>query len=140
MRAMISSAFTSYTSAFMHRMIGGASLTPQSKPWPIDANARRRRRAVSSHGFKVADSDMHVLEPPDLWQRYIDPAWRHVAPIGLTELRRDMRVKVKSHVMLRIGRVRPASSGVAWSAQQDHAYAGAESRGWDATSQREAME
>ena len=95
---------------------------------------------MAHEGFAVADSDMHVLEPPDLWQRYIDPAWKHVAPVGLTELRRDMRVKVKSHVMLRIGRVRPMSSGAAWSAQQDRAYAGAEARGWDATSQREAME
>ncbi len=25
------------------------------------------------HGFKVMDSDMHIIEPPDLWQRYIDP-------------------------------------------------------------------
>ncbi|HZP40251.1 MAG TPA: amidohydrolase family protein [Candidatus Binatia bacterium] len=92
------------------------------------------------HGFRVADSDMHVLEPPDLWQRWIDPAWRHAAPVGLTELRRDMRVKVKSHVVLRIGRVRAASPGAAWSAEQDRVYARAEERGWDPTSQREAME
>ena len=24
--------------------------------------------------FKVLDSDIHIIEPPDLWQRYIDPA------------------------------------------------------------------
>jgi hypothetical protein len=24
------------------------------------------------NGFKVMDSDMHIIEPPDLWQRYID--------------------------------------------------------------------
>ena len=52
-------------------------------------------------GHLVADSDMHIFEPPDLWQRYIDPAWRHAAPVGLSEMRRDMRVKVKSHVLLR---------------------------------------
>ena len=23
----------------------------------------------------IADSDLHVMEPPDLWQRYIDPAF-----------------------------------------------------------------
>ena len=45
----------------------------------------------------VADSDLHVMEPPDLWQRYIDPAFAHAAPIGLTELPRDMRVRVKNH-------------------------------------------
>jgi predicted TIM-barrel fold metal-dependent hydrolase len=92
------------------------------------------------NGFRIADSDMHVLEPPDLWQRYIDPAWRHVAPVGLTELPRDMRVKVKSHVVLRLGRVRPLAAGSgAWSAEQDRVYAGAEARGWDATSQIAAM-
>lgn len=26
-------------------------------------------------GGVVADSDLHVMEPPDLWQRYIDPAF-----------------------------------------------------------------
>jgi predicted TIM-barrel fold metal-dependent hydrolase len=84
---------------------------------------------------------MHVLEPADLWQRYIDPAWRHAAPAGLTEMRRDMRVKVKSHVMLRVGRVRPMSGqSVAWSAEQDRVFARAEERGWDATSQAEAMD
>jgi predicted TIM-barrel fold metal-dependent hydrolase len=91
---------------------------------------------------RIADSDMHVLEPPDLWQRYIDPAFRHAAPVGLTELRRDMRVKVKSHVMLRLGPVRPMKEGAggAWSAEQDRVYASAEARGWDPTSQREAMD
>jgi predicted TIM-barrel fold metal-dependent hydrolase len=96
---------------------------------------------VSRNGFAIADSDMHVLEPPDLWERYIDPAWRHVAPVGLTELPRDMRVKVKSHVMLRLGRVRPRTAGAgAWSARQDEVYAAAEARGWDATSQVAAMD
>ena len=33
-------------------------------------------------GFKVMDSDMHVMEPPDLWQRYIDPQFKDRAPRG----------------------------------------------------------
>jgi len=97
---------------------------------------------VIRHGFRVADSDMHVLEPADLWPRYIDPAWRHAAPLGLTEMRRDMRVKVKSRVMLRIGAVRPmtAEGGTPWSSEHDRAYARAEERGWDPVSQLEAMD
>src|SRR6476619_7550148 len=51
----------------------------------------------------IADSDLHVMEPPDLWQRYIDPAYAHAAPIGLSEIPRDMRVRVKNHTMLRLG-------------------------------------
>lgn len=50
---------------------------------------------------------MHVFEPADLWQRYIAPEYRHAAPIGMTELKRDIRVKVKSQVLLRAGPVRP---------------------------------
>jgi predicted TIM-barrel fold metal-dependent hydrolase len=96
---------------------------------------------MTPDGLRVLDSDMHVLEPPDLWQRYIDPAWAHVAPVGLTELPRDMRVKVKSHVMLRLGAVRPMRSGARpWSTAQDAAFAEAERRGWDAKSQVAAMD
>ena len=29
---------------------------------------------MSVNGMLVADSDMHVMEPADLWQRYMDPA------------------------------------------------------------------
>ena len=94
------------------------------------------------NGMLVADCDMHIFEPPDLWQRYIDPAYRHAAPVGLTEMRRDMRVKVKSHVILRMGAVRPVdpASGGAWKSSHDSAYAHAEARNWDPTSQREAMD
>jgi predicted TIM-barrel fold metal-dependent hydrolase len=94
------------------------------------------------NGRLVADCDMHIFEPPDLWQRYIDPAYRHAAPVGLTEMRRDMRVKVKSHVILRMGPVRPVDpkSGGAWKSSHDTAYAHAEARQWDPTSQREAMD
>ena len=35
-------------------------------------------------GFKVLDSDLHIIEPADLWQRYIDPEFRDRAPRGLT--------------------------------------------------------
>ncbi len=97
---------------------------------------------MTANGFKVADSDMHIFEPADLWQRYIDPAYRHAAPVGLTEMRRDMRVKVKSHVILRMGPVRPVSGAPPgpWRDDYDNAYAQAEKRGWDPASQLEAMD
>jgi predicted TIM-barrel fold metal-dependent hydrolase len=94
------------------------------------------------NGLLAADSDMHIFEPPDLWQRYIDPAYRHVAPLGLTEMRRDMRVKVKSAIMLRMGTVRPADpkAASAWRDDYESVYDAAERRGWDPDSQREAMD
>jgi predicted TIM-barrel fold metal-dependent hydrolase len=99
---------------------------------------------MASEAAVVADSDMHVFEPPDLWQRYIAPEYRHAAPVGMTELRRDIRVRVKSQVLLRAGPVKPlkerGKSGIGWREDQESAYASAEARGWDAPSQLEAME
>ena len=40
---------------------------------------------MAKNGFKVMDSDMHVVEPPDLWQRYIDPEFQDRAPRGFTD-------------------------------------------------------
>ena len=90
--------------------------------------------------WPVADSDMHVMEPADLWQRYIDPEWAHAAPVGLSEIQRDMRVRVKNAVMLRMGRTRPRLSESPWSEAQDSAFAHAEARNWDAKSQVAAMD
>ena len=94
--------------------------------------------------FVVCDSDMHVMEPADLWQRFIAPEWRHAAPAGMTELRRDIRVRVKSQILLRAGPVRPLAerggSGIGWREEQESAYAEAEARGWDATAQLAAMD
>ena len=28
---------------------------------------------MARNGMKIMDSDMHIIEPPDLWKRYIDP-------------------------------------------------------------------
>src|SRR6516225_3678006 len=76
---------------------------------------------MAVNGLFVADSDMHVMEPADLWPR-------------------DMGVKVKNAVMLRLGRARPRAAGRPWKADQDPPYTHAEERGWDAKSQVMAME
>lgn len=34
-------------------------------------------------GFKIIDSDMHIMEPVDLWQTYMDKKFRSQAPIGV---------------------------------------------------------
>lgn len=98
----------------------------------------------SERDLRLADSDMHVMEPPDLWQRYIDPAFRHAAPVGMTEMHRDMRVKVKSRVLLRSGSVEPIreeeSRARGWQPHHEDAYAEAMKRGWDGTSQLQAMD
>ena len=32
------------------------------------------------NGFKIIDSDMHIMEPLDLWEKYIDPRFKERAP------------------------------------------------------------
>ena len=57
----------------------------------LDSNDNQRSAGIvgyqfeedmAKNGFKVFDSDMHVLEPPDLWERYLDETFRHRAPQG----------------------------------------------------------
>ena len=96
---------------------------------------------MSANGWRVADSDMHVMEPPDLWERYIAAEWRHAAPIGLSELHRDMRVRVKDHSLTRMGRAKPNfAETVGWKPGSDEALAPSESRLWDPASQLAAMD
>lgn len=45
---------------------------------------------MARNGFKVLDSDMHIMEPPDLWQRYIEPEYQDRAPRGSTEIVADL--------------------------------------------------
>jgi predicted TIM-barrel fold metal-dependent hydrolase len=54
-----------------------------------------------------------------------------------------MRVRVKNHSLLRLGRVRPrpaAGRRSGWREDHDRVYADPESRGWDAASQVDAMD
>ncbi len=93
------------------------------------------------NGFRVADSDMHIIEPVDLWQRYIDPAFKLVAPVGMTQWRRDMRVMVKARVISRTWpRKGAAGTNLGWKKEQDVLYALGEERGWDPESQVAAMD
>jgi uncharacterized protein len=47
---------------------------------------------MAKNGFKVMDSDMPIVEPADLWERYIDPAFKDRAPRGLSRHPRDLGV------------------------------------------------
>jgi hypothetical protein len=48
---------------------------------------------MAKQGFKILDSDMHVMEPPDLWERYIVSKYRSQAPRGVTSSNvRDLRM------------------------------------------------
>ena len=54
---------------------------------------------MAKHGFKMIDAEMHVMEPVDLWERYIDPEFKARAPRRLSERRWDIRTVVEGEVM-----------------------------------------
>ncbi len=37
---------------------------------------------MAKNGFRVLDSDLHLMEPPDLYRRYIAPEYRDRAPVS----------------------------------------------------------
>ena len=53
---------------------------------------------MARNGFKVMDSDMHIVEPADLWQKYMEPGYRDRAPVGLNRHFRDLGVEVEGRV------------------------------------------
>ena len=53
---------------------------------------------MAKNGFRVFDSDMHLLEPVDLWERYIDAEFKDRAPKGLARTPLDLSVEVGGRV------------------------------------------
>jgi predicted TIM-barrel fold metal-dependent hydrolase len=92
---------------------------------------------MAKNGFKVMDSDMHIMEPPDLWQRYIDPAYRTRAPVGQARQIRDLGVEVEGKPMTR-GRS-PHDFSKRREAFMQKTYAEPIARGFDNVSQVTAM-
>lgn len=99
---------------------------------------------MAKNGFRVIDSDMHVVEPPDLWQRYWpEGAPRTHVPVGTaTGFPRDIGVTIDG-----IPTNRPGIDSIAWGkALYAHMepsfddYAFAEHARFDAASQLEAMD
>ena len=50
---------------------------------------------MAKHGFRIIDAEMHVMEPVDLWERYIDPEFKARAPRRLSQRRWDIRTVVE---------------------------------------------
>ncbi len=92
------------------------------------------------NGFKAMDSDMHVLEPADLWQRYIEPAFADRAPVGLTRHKRDLGVQVDGKILPKS----PATPNPEFAKVReriiDEKYAADAARGFDNVAQLAAMD
>ena len=95
---------------------------------------------MAKHGFRMVDAEMHVMEPVDLWERYIDPEFKARAPRRLSERRWDIRTVVEGEVMA-------SMPGGDWPARSDaeertlgERYAEEIARNFDPASQLRAMD
>ena len=95
---------------------------------------------MARNGFRLIDAEMHVMEPVDLWQRYIDPEFKDRAPRRLSERKWDIRTLVEGEVMAQI----PGGDWPALSAAEETAmatrYAEEIARDFDPESQVKAMD
>ncbi len=94
---------------------------------------------MAKQGFKVFDSDMHIMEPVDLWERYIAPEFRSMAPRGtVSENVRDLGIILPAHESTALPTRGTLFKGRNYERNQklyrDHA-----ARGWSADVQLEAM-
>src|SRR2546428_13701888 len=101
-----------------------------------------RRYKMAKHGFKILDSDMHIMEPPDLWERYIDSKYKARAPRVVTsENVRDLRMVYPNGKdwARKSTRISDSARGHNFERNQD-IYRSYAERGWTAEVQLEAMD
>ncbi|HXO01697.1 MAG TPA: hypothetical protein VN900_06535, partial [Stellaceae bacterium] len=49
--------------------------------------------------YKIVDADGHILEPLDLWDRYMDPAFRDRAPKLITDTDGKQRLLIEERII-----------------------------------------
>ena len=91
-------------------------------------------------GFKAMDSDMHVMEPCDLWQNYIDKKFLGRAPVGLNRHKRDLGVEVDGKIMPRPAPKSSPALGPIREKILNERYPEEEARGFDNVAQLKAMD
>src|SRR2546429_4927113 len=94
---------------------------------------------MAKNGFRVLDSDIHIIEPPDLWARYIDAPFKHQAPRGFADWVLDLRIEIDGKLMP--ANVTYSAEARGRSAQRDRErFRPFQERGWSAEAELEAME
>ena len=92
---------------------------------------------MAKNGFRIIDSDMHVMEPTDLWERYIDPAYSDRSPRSVPRHRGDLVMRVEGREMAAEAQWEiELADDPNWLAS----YADGLANGWDGPSQRRAMD
>src|SRR5207237_9714450 len=88
-------------------------------------------------GFKILDSDMHLREPADLWEKYMDPEWRERAPKILSSTERSSAMVMIEGKILQ-GYNPTYRGGIFDATRIDAEIADYRSRASDATQQTQA--
>src|SRR5437667_310332 len=94
---------------------------------------------MAKNGFRVLDSDIHIIEPPDLWERYIDAPFKHQAPRGFADWVLDLRIEIDGKLMP--ANVNYSADARGRSAQRDRErFRPFHERGWSPEAQLDAMD
>ena len=94
---------------------------------------------MAKAGFRVLDSDLHIIEPPDLWDRYIDAPFKHQAPRGFAEWVLDLRIEIDGKLMPANVAYSPSARGHS-STRDRERFRPFHERGWSAEAQLDAMD
>ena len=100
---------------------------------------------MATNGYKVFDSDLHVMEPHDLWQRYVDPAFSHRVR-GFDRGPMDMGVEVDSwgepftFSQYKGDTNQPIGVAEQAAEEQNRRFIHGQDRGFDPVSQLQAMD
>ena len=94
---------------------------------------------MAKNGMKIMDSDMHIIEPPDLWERYIDSEFKSQAPKGWPGHENPSVLEVAGNVYPKSARRKSANYQSMYGRLYDR-YEHAIERGYDAASQLVGMD
>ena len=98
---------------------------------------------MAKNGFRVFDSDLHIMEPVDLWQKYMDSRYLDQAPRGLNRHTTDLSMV---HPDGRAWGIAPdfvaaPRTGTTLAERKDNErYGPFAARGWSAEAQIDAMD
>ena len=97
---------------------------------------------MAKNGFRILDSDMHIMEPPDLWERYLEPEFKSLAPRGVTsENVRDLRMRHPDGKLWGLPQVHAGNVTKGHNFKKNQGIYGTHAaRGWVAECQLEAMD
>jgi predicted TIM-barrel fold metal-dependent hydrolase len=99
---------------------------------------------MTKHTYKYIDPDLHVVEPKDLWQRYMKPVHRDRAPVGSDAFTGDMYLLHEGRAIYRQDRPPPMLQELYDDLSADNArterFLSYHERGFGADVQIEAMD